>query len=559
MTTRDIPGVPRQGKRHALPKPRNPIIVEQPNTYLNILQGTDLIVDAIRPTLGPLPRLVVMEALRRTDLPEFLDDGATIARRIIEIEPRGVDVGAMLVRRALWQMREEAGDGSTTMAVIYQSLLREGIRHVTTFERNAMLLRGGLEKGLKIIQASLQAEAMPLEGRENIAAIARGMCQGDDALADILGEIFDIVGPDGLIVIEGYQKLGLEREYIEGTYWKLSGWFSRLFVTEKPDKRTVFEDAAVLITDFDINDPHLLVPPLERCVKAGIKKLVIIARAISDAAIGLLVSNNKSGAIETLVVRVPKTQEMDRVASIEDIAILTGGKPIYSAAFGTLDEFRVEDLGHARRAWATESMFGIYGGKGDPRKIRQRMSVVRGLLQSADLESTRRDLQSRLGHLHGGTVILRLGGIHEIQRETRKTVAERAVTTLRNAILGGVIPGGGVALINAQHALAHAAPENEHAAAAYQMLARALEEPLRAIVSNAGYKPDVIVDKVQALPPGHGFDARSGKLVDMREAGILDPALVIAKALDIAVSGAAMALTTDVVIHHRKPVESIEP
>lgn len=559
MRTRDIPGVPRYGKKRALPAPSEPDVVLQPQTYDSLLKGTDLIVNAIRPTLGPLPRLVVMEGLRPTDTPQFLDDAATIARRIIQIKPRTDDVGAMLVRHAMWQMREEAGDGSATMAVIYQALLREGIRAVSQFDSNAMLLRMGFERGLRAVQDRLRQQAVPLQGRENIARIARGMCQNDAALAELLGEVFDIVGPDGLIVIEGYETLGQEREYIEGTYWKLSGWLSRHFVTEPGFKRTVFEDAALLITDFDLKDPHVLVPPLERCVKAGIKHLVIVARDISDAAIGLLVSNNKAGAIQTMVVRTPKTQEMDRVASIEDIAILTGGKPFYTAAFATLEDFRVEDLGQARRAWATESLFGIYGGKGDPRQIRRRIAEVKALLQSADLESTRRDLQARLGRLHGGTVIVRLGAIHEVEREARKTLAERAVTSIRNAILDGVVVGGGVALINAQETLQALTPENEHEAVALRILMRALEEPLRAITANAGFNADVVAEKVKDAGQDFGFDVRSGKIINMREAGIMDPAMVVACALDIAVSGASMALTTDVIVHHRKPIESVEP
>jgi chaperonin GroEL len=558
--SRPIPGVPRDGgRKRALPAPRNPDVVLQPQTYECLLKGVNLIADAIRPTLGPLPRLVALEGLRATDTPSFLDDGATIARRIIEVRPRGADVGAMLLRQALWKMRDEAGDGSATAAVLYQALLQEGIRHVTQFECNPMLLRAGFEKGLRAVQACLREGAQPLMGKDNIAAIARGMCQEDREMAQLMGEIFDIVGPDGMIVVEGYEKLGLEREYIEGTYWKLSGWFSRLFVADKAGKRTVFEDAALLVTDFKITDPAMLVPPLERCVRAGIKRLVITAADISDAAIGLLVSNNQARTIETLVVRTPKTQEMERVASIEDIAILTGGKPFYSAAFQTLEDFRPEDLGYARRAWATDSLFGLYGGKGDPRQIRHRIAELRAKLSMADLESERKDLRMRMGRLSGGTVILRVGAIHETMRDARKEVAERAITGIRSALAGGVVLGGGMALLNAQSALDDLPACNDEERFACRILARALEEPLRAIAKNAGHMPDVIVERVRHVPPGCGFDARNGQMVDLRQAGILDPLAILQKALDVAISGAALALTTDVIIHHRKPVESIEP
>ena len=547
------------GDPSKLPQPRKPVVTLQPRTYREILRGTDVIANAVRPTLGPLPRLVVMEALRRTDVPEFLDDAAIIGRRIFEIQPRGCDVGAMLLRQALWKMHQEAGDGAATMAVMYQALLHEGIRYVTQFDCNAMLLRSGLEKGLRAVTESLCQDATPLAGRQDITNMAAGMCQGDQEMAQILGEIFDIVGPDGMIVVEGYQKAELEREYIEGTYWKLSGWFSRLLLSHPAEKRETFEDAALLITDFELQDPLVLVPVLERCVKAGVKQLLIIAKEVSDRVIGLLVNNNRAKTIQTLVVRTPKVREMDRVAAMEDIAALTGGRVFYAAAYSTLDDFRVEDLGHARRAWATESLFGIYGGKGDPRRIRQHIARISSLLRLAHGEHEKNDLQTRLGRLNGGTVILRVGAIHETAREQRKMVAERAVTALRNAIFGGVVPGGGMALLNAQSALCGLPAANEEEAFAYKILARALEEPLRAIVKNGGYVPDVIVEKVKAAPHGRGFDVRTGQLVDMRSCGIVDSLSVLQKALETAVGGAAIALTTDVIIHHKMPIESIEP
>lgn len=477
------------------PRADEPAVTAQPHTHRELLAGTNLIVDAIRPTLGPLPRHVVLERLKRTEVPEFLDDGATIARRIVEIHPRGNDVGAMLIRHALWQMHEEAGDGATTMAVMYQAILREGIRAVTQFDGNAMRLRAGLEQALCVATTALRQQATRLSGKQAISGIARGLCQSDDALAVILGEVFDIVGPDGMIVVEGWEKLGLEREYIEGTYWKLSGWLSRHFVTDIAKKSAIVEDAALLISDFKVTDPAVLIPPLERCIKAGIKKLVIIAAEMSDAAIGLLVNNARAKSIEVIAVRTPKVQAMDRVAAIEDIAILTGGRPFYSAAYASFEDFRVEDLGRARRAWAMESLFGVYGGRGDARIIRKRIADIRGMLKTAETEHARNEFQARLGRLNGGTVIVRVGAIHETEREARKAVAQRAVTSIRSAILGGVVPGGGAALLEAQTALANVPAKCDEEAIAIKILSRALEAPLRALVTNAGYQPDVIVER----------------------------------------------------------------
>lgn len=541
------------------PAPVKPTVILQPTVYQEMQAGINLIAEAIRPTLGPFPRHVAIERPLRAQAPEFLDDASVIARRIIQVKPRTRDVGAMLLRKALWQMHEDVGDGSATMGVLFQRIYNEGVRCVIEFGANSMLIRGGLEKGLKAVLQELHAQAVPLAGRQAIARIAAGMTQGDEELAQLLGEIFDIVGKDGLIVVEKGNRPGLEREYIEGTYWHISGYFSRLFINEPAEKRVLYEDAALLITDMELKDPLLLVPVLERCVKAGIQKLVIVAAEISEQCIGLLEQNKQKRTIEAMAVRTPRTGETQRVAAMEDIAVLTGGRPFYKAATQNFDDFRVEDLGRARRAWATDSLFGIYGGKGDVRQIRQRLVHLRSLIQAAELDSEKELLQARLGRLTGGTAILRTGGYTETEIESRKEVARRAVTGLRLAIEDGVVPGGGVALLNCQACLERLPAASDDEALAYRILGRALEEPLRVIAQNSGYSQDVIIDRLQSAPPGSGFDARQGKIVDLRAEGVQDAVRVLAKALEVAVSGAAMALTTDVIVHHSLPKESIEP
>src|SRR5579859_1631916 len=281
-----IPGAP--GYRPAPPKivRRRPEVIMQPRTSRELQKGIDLFANAVRPTLGPRPRLVALERLIRTEAAEFLDDGATIARRITEINPRPVNTGAMLIRQAMWRMHVDAGDGTTTMAVLYQQISNEGLRYVIQVGSNPMLLRLGLEKGLPAILASLEQDATPVAGKDQIAGMARGLCQEDVEMANTLGEIFDIVGPDGLIIVEPGQRHEMEREYIDGTYWHLSGWLSRHFVIDKADKRTTFEDAALLISDLKITDPRQLVPALDKCVKAGVKKLIILCKEMSDSAIG---------------------------------------------------------------------------------------------------------------------------------------------------------------------------------------------------------------------------------------------------------------------------------
>ena len=559
MSSRNIPGVPRDGRRHSPSSVRQPAIVLQPKTYNALQAGINMVADAVRPTLGPLPRLVLMERLRRTDAPEFLDDAATIARRIIEVRPRSCDVGAMMLRQALWKMQKEVGDGGATMAVMYQTIVNEGIRSIAQFGCNPMLLRAALEKSIGAVLKVLSHDSTPLVKRENVSSMALGMCQGDLELANMLGEIFDIVGVDGLVVVEKWTRPGLEREYVEGTFWNLSGWFSRQLVSEPLFGRTIFEEASILISDLVIREPEQVLGVLEKCHTSGIKRLVIIAAEFGDRAIGLLVNNNKANTIQSVAVRVPRIAEMDRVAAMEDIAVLTGGKAFYSATNDTFSSFDVADLGHARRAWATESLFGMYGGSGEPRARRNELEKIRERLSCVADGHERRMLQQRIGRFAGGTAILRIGGHTTAQIDSRHEMAERAVASLRLAIQGGVVAGGGAALMAARSALVSLSVNQPEDAIAHRILSRALEEPMRAIVENCGMNSDLIIEKVSGGLLGIGFESYGRQITDMRDAGVYDASRVLTKALEVAVSGAAIVLTTDVIVHHRQPKESIDP
>ncbi len=554
---RNLPGFGRSGIVKGQPEAAGVLV--QPETYHAIATGVDVIANAVRPTLGPLPRLVALQGSKHDQPPEFLDDGATIARRIIQIEPRGCDVGAMLIRNALWRMHREVGDGTATLAVMYQTIVREGVRRIVGSGCNAMLLRTGLEQALQVVQEYIRDAARPLTGAQNLAEVARGLCQGNDELAAMLAEILDVVGHEGLIQVEKGNRLSLEREYVEGTYWKLSGWVSRYLITDLQHKRTHFTDVGILVSDLAIKDPGLLVPVLERCAAAGIQRLVVLAREVSDAAIGLLVANNQRDTIKTLAVRTPSVGEAEQAASMEDIAALTGARAYASAAYQSLADFAVDDVGRAESAWATESLFGLFGGKGDPRVIRQLKRTLRKRRDAAQTDLERERLEARLGRLSGGTAILRVGAATETEAAALKETAQRALAGLRHAMRGGVVAGGGAALLAAQAALRAWPCEREEWSAARDILMRALEEPLRAIAENAGAQPDVVVERVKAAPTGSGYDVRRARIVDMRAAGIVDSALVLERALQIAVSGAAQALTTDAIVHHRYPAECLEP
>lgn len=557
-----IPSRPTPPGFGSAPKPklRRPAIVFQPRVYQGLKQGVDQLANVVRLTLGPLPRAVAIERMSRDRSPEILDDSATITRRVIQLPQRTVDVGAMLLRHSLWQMHEAVGDGSTTMAVIFQALLDEGIKYIVSAQGDPMLLRRGLERHMKTAIQALRACATPLQGRDKIAQMAMGLCQ-DDEMARLLGEIFDIVGGDGMVEIRGSSRRVTEREYIEGTYWDGSGWCSSLMETDHARHRTVLDDAAILITDISVENAGDLVPVLEMAVQAKLRNLVLVLRKIPDSGIALLLHNQKSGVINTLAVRTPKIIEADRMAALEDLAVLTGGRVFLGSE--SLAGVKPADLGHARQAWATADYFGVIGGKGDPHQLRQHIVRIRAMMNRSEGEDRER-FQKRLGRLLGGTAILYVGGSTESETELRKAKAERAALTLRAALRGGVVPGGGAALLACQKALrladdGHDAGGGPDDQAARRILCRALEEPLRVIAANAGYNPDTIVDRVKAAPDGYGFDAWTGQVVDMREAGIVDAALVLEKALQVAVSGASMALTTEVIVHRKRPQEAYTP
>jgi len=547
------------GKNAASARSQNrgrPCVVFQPHVHEGFIEGIDQLANALRPTLGPLPRTVAIQPMLLHHPPEILDNGATIARRIIALPDPTADVGAMLLRHTLSKVHGQVGDGTATAAVLFQRIVHEGMRYITANASNPMRLRYGLERSAAIAAQALREEAVPLAGREGLNQAALSLCH-DPEMASLLGEIFEITGVEGMVEVEGGGRRGLEREYIEGAYWHDSGWFSPLMETDAGHHRAVLDDIAILISDLRVQDARELAPVMELAVKAGTPNLVILAAGLSESAIGLLLSNRDAHVIGALAVRAPMTGTIDRDA-LEDMAVLTGGRFICAAAGEQLGSVRLEDLGRARRAWATDKLFGLVGGKGDPRQIRQRMAALRAMIGKS-VGDRAEQLRFRLARLMGGTAILRIGGITETELTTRKAVAEQAVFALRATMESGIVPGGGTALLDCQHALASTPARDSDEDVARRIMGRALEEPLRVIAANAGYSPETIVARVKAAPRGHGFDASQGQIVDMLQAGIVDLAPVLECALRVAASGAAMALTTDVVVHRKRPPESIEP
>jgi len=529
-----------------------PGVVFQPAVARTWQQGIDQLVNAIAPTLGPLPRLTLYDtSLNSSRLPELLDSGGTIARRIIEIKGRDQDVGAMLLRHMLWQLQEAVGDGTATAAVLFQAIYREGVRYLTA-GGNAMRLRGYLEEGLRVILAELATLRRHLEGKDALTRLAYTICY-DEPLAKMLGEIFDTIGAYGRLELRSANGREIEREYVEGMYWD-SALLARAMINNQQQQRADLENLAVIATDLAIENPYDMVPLLTTAVNAGFEKLLVIASKLSDPVLALLALNREKGRLKLEVVgaKTPGAMADDQHTALTDIAVLTGGRPLFKAAGDTPRHLRPEHLGRARRAWVDHHFVSIVGGKGDPRALRQHISDLRARFARAEA-SERTKLQERIGKLMGGSATLWLPGLTKPEQDFIKEVAQRTADAMRGALRDGVVPGGGVALIACRESLrAHFADAAEpEARAAGHILRSALDAPLRTLLHNAGLEPGAILAEIEAAGPGYGYDVRAGRLVAMADAGIFDAAAVLEAAVHSAISTAAMALTTDVMVHRR--------
>jgi chaperonin GroEL len=522
-------------------------------------RGINQMVDAIRPTLGPRPRIVAIDRVLDNKMPELLDNGGVIARRIIQLANRDEDVGAMFIREVLWQLHDQVGDGTATAAVLFQSVYNEGIRYLAA-GGNAPRLRAYLEKGMHAIIKHLTSMSSPVQGEERLAQVAQSICY-DPPLADMLGEIFDILGPYGRLEIRSGRTRGLEREYVEGMYWE-RGLVSRAMIADPERVRTEFEEAALLISDLDIEEPQQLFPALELAIRSDVRALLMVTGKMSDKAIGFLLANKKPEKFQAVAVKTPGYGE-EQAWALEDLAILTGGRPFLKAAGHTFQSLRVEDFGRARRVWADQHNFGIVGGKGNPRLLRQHIAGVRASLEATPDLGLHEKLLKRIGKLMGGSATLWVGGATELGIEERVERAKRTAAAMRGAIREGVVPGGGVALLACGPLLEHMRDESQDpdARAAYHILTHAMQAPLRTIVSNAGYDASEAMAEIKLAGPGHGFDVTTGQVVDVAEAGLYDTTGVLKLAVFSAIASAGLALTVDVLIHRQEQPEhaSIRP
>jgi chaperonin GroEL len=529
-------------------------VVFQPHTYEGMQQGINLIANAIRPTLGPIPRVVAITKTKPHDqTPEIFDRGGIIARRVQQIAGRDQDAGAMFIRQLLWRQHEFMGDGTATAAVLFQSIYNHSIKFITA-GGNAMIMRRHLEAGLRLILDQLERMTIPVEDRETITQVAESVCFNTE-LSKALGEIFDIMGVYGQVDIRSGRSRGIEREYVTGTIYKDSGFHTKLMINNPESVRAQLETPAILLSDLEFEETDEIVPVVRAAIQAGEKGLVVVCRSISDQAIGVLTGVSRDPErFKALAVKTPGMGAIKQSAFLEDLAVLTGGRVVTQASGESTRDFKADALGHSRRAWADKEFFSVIGGSGDPIQIREHIANLKARYANIDDPDIRELTLTRLGKFMGGSATLFIGGISEIEIDDHKDLAEWAIGSVRGALLKGVLAGGGAALLACKPRMDQKASQAESLdeRVAYQVLSRALEEPTRTILENGGYDSSVFLAKIAQAGPGYSLDIRSGQVVDMVQAGIFDSAGVLLEAVRGAVSTAALGITVDVMVHKKR-------
>ena len=535
-----------------------PETVFQPRTARGFQGGINKIVDAIRPSLGPFPRTVAVARATRTRSPEILDSGGIIARRIISLPNRDEDAGAMYIRGVLWSLHERVGDGVATAAVLFQTVFNQGLKY-TAAGGSPMTLRYHLERGAEMIVNALDDMTQPIAGAQALTGVAQTVCH-DHALAESLGNLISIVGDEGWLEIRAGRGRNIEQELIAGSYWP-GGLVSKAMLYDINRSRTVFENAAILITDLEIETPQELVPVIRAAVDAQVNRLVIMCSKISEGAQAILLQSRKSDKLHIIAVKTPGIRSDVQMTSMLDMAALTGGKILVKAAGDTLAGVTPGHFGHARRIWANEEYTGLVHPQGEPKEIRSHVNTLRVAYKCATKDEERRILQERLSNLLGGTAAIDVGGLTETEMETRKELAKRTIRTLRGAAREGILPGGGTALLACHPALDEllANRDSLDARAAHHILTAALEAPFRTLMSNGGYSEGKILDEVEQAGRGAGFDILSGRICEMIPNGIVDVAAVQKQAIISAIRGAALALTIDILVHRKSPPIVTEP
>jgi len=503
-------------------------------------RGMNVLADAVKVTLGPRGRNGVLE--KKWGAPTITNDGVSIAKEI-ELDDPWEKIGAELVKEVAKKTDDVAGDGTTTATVLAQALVREGLRNVAAGS-NPMALKRGIEKAVDAIVAELLSMAKSVDSKEQIAATA-SISAADSTIGEMIAEAMDKVGKEVVITVEESNTFGLELELTEGMRFD-KGYISPYFVTDQDRMEVVLEDAYVLLVNSKISNIKDLLPILEKVMQSG-KPLAIIAEDVEGEALATLVVNKIRGIFRAAAVKAPGFGDR-RKAMLQDIAILTGATVISEEVGLKLDQAGLELLGKARKVVISKEETTIVEGGGDADQIKGRVNQIRAEIEKSDSDYDREKLQERLAKLAGGVAVIKAGAATEVELKERKHRIEDAVRNAKAAVEEGIVAGGGVALLQAGHAVfAKLKLEGDEATGA-KIVELSIEAPLKQIAVNAGLEGGVIVEKVRHLTAGHGLNAATGEYVDMIKAGIIDPAKVTRSALQNAASIAALFITTEAVI-----------
>lgn len=503
-------------------------------------RGVNILADAVKVTVGPKGRNVVLD--KGFGAPTITNDGVTIAKEI-DLEDKFENLGAQLIKEVATKTNDVAGDGTTTATILAQAIINEGLKNVAA-GANPVALRRGIEKGVKAIVKALKENAKEISGKEEVAQVA-SISANDAEVGNLIAEVMDMVGRDGVITVEESKTLGLEKETVEGMQFD-QGYISAYMMTDAARQETVLENPLILLTDKKISSIQDILPLLESMAQSGQKDLVIIAEDVDGEALATLVLNKLRGVFNTLAVKAPGFGDR-RKEMLQDIAVLTGATVISEDTGMELKSATLEMLGSARKIVANKENTTIIEGKGKAADIRARIEQIKNQIKKAESDYDREKLEERLGKISGRVGIIKVGAATEVEQKEKQHRVEDAVSATKAAVEEGIVSGGGVALVDVISALDRLEAADEESIG-IKILRRALEEPMRQISRNAGKDGSVIIEAIKKLEKGWGYDAQDDKYVEMIKAGIIDPLKVTRAALQNAASAAAMVLTTEAVV-----------
>jgi chaperonin GroEL len=501
--------------------------------------GVDAVANAVKVTLGPKGRYVVLD--KKFGAPTITNDGVTIAREI-EVEDVFQNQGAQLVREVATATNDVAGDGTTTATVLAQAIVRTGLKNVAA-GANPLALKRGIEKAVEQVVASIGRQSKEISGKDQIARVAT-ISAGDEEIGDVIADAIEKVGKDGVVNVEEGQTFGMDLEFTEGMQFD-KGYISPYMVTDQDRMEAVLDDPYVLIANSKIGSVRDVLPVLEAVIQSG-KPLLIIAEDVEGESLATLVVNKLRGTFTGVAVKAPGFGDR-RKRMLEDIAILTGGEVITEEMGLKLENTQLSQLGRARRVVVAKDTTTIIDGAGDPEAIKGRIKQIKSEIETTDSDFDREKLQERLAKLSGGVAVVKVGAATETEMKEKKHRVEDALQATRAALEEGIVPGGGVALLQAADAITFDDLDDDETTGA-RIILRSLEEPLRQIAHNAGLEGSVIVNDVRKAKKGQGLNAATGEIVDLVAAGVIDPAMVTRSALQNAASIAKNILTTEAIV-----------